>query len=324
MAQLRETKGHCKMKMEPDRISNLPDNIIDQILSHLSIRDAVRTSLLSSKWRYKWAMLSCLVFDDSSLPFSSQKHLKSNKFGSIIDRVLLLHFGPIHKFELSQKWVVLRDHGVIDGWILHVSRNSTRTLYSMLIQPQSIGCLLCMLKPPPTFKGFRNLKSLKLQFVNLAQYVFENLISSCPVLERLNLGKLESPTHLNINAPNLQFFNVDAFYLGINFENTTRLTEVTISFPFADYREYPSPAHKNSSNLLKFFDQLPHIRRLDISYCFLKVDLDELEENAVGTKTNFWEDDHFNCLFTKLQLVKIINIGDFQPDFDFIEFMLSK
>ncbi|XVF43337.1 hypothetical protein PTKIN_Ptkin02bG0032500 [Pterospermum kingtungense] len=46
-----------------DKISNLPDNITEQILGRMPIRDAVRTSVLSTNWRDKWTTLSDLVFD---------------------------------------------------------------------------------------------------------------------------------------------------------------------------------------------------------------------------------------------------------------------
>ncbi|KAL0322972.1 UNVERIFIED_CONTAM: F-box/FBD/LRR-repeat protein [Sesamum angustifolium] len=39
---------------EVDRISNLPCNVIDNILKFLPVVDAVRTSILSRAWQYKW------------------------------------------------------------------------------------------------------------------------------------------------------------------------------------------------------------------------------------------------------------------------------
>ncbi|KAL0314754.1 UNVERIFIED_CONTAM: F-box/FBD/LRR-repeat protein [Sesamum angustifolium] len=61
----------CNLIVEVDRISNLPGHIIDKILSHLSLRDAVRTSILSTKWRYKWVTLPYLVFDNQSVLVSA-------------------------------------------------------------------------------------------------------------------------------------------------------------------------------------------------------------------------------------------------------------
>ncbi|PRQ22298.1 putative F-box domain-containing protein [Rosa chinensis] len=47
--------------MELDRISSLPNDVTEKILSRLPLREAVRTRVLSSKWRYKSEMLQDLV-----------------------------------------------------------------------------------------------------------------------------------------------------------------------------------------------------------------------------------------------------------------------
>lgn len=103
--------------MEVDRLSNLPSDIAEKILSLLPIRDAVRTSVLSSNWRYKSAMLPHLVFDDECIPTDHYT------FASIVDHVLMSHIGPIHMFKLAQEYLLFRD---IDRWILHLSRNSVK------------------------------------------------------------------------------------------------------------------------------------------------------------------------------------------------------
>lgn len=82
--------------MELDIISNLPSDVIEQILSHLPIRDAVRTSILSRNWRYRWATIRHLVFDNQCV--STQKRIS---FVNIVDHVLQGRIGPMHKFELS-------------------------------------------------------------------------------------------------------------------------------------------------------------------------------------------------------------------------------
>ncbi|MBA0855519.1 hypothetical protein Goshw_014978, partial [Gossypium schwendimanii] len=48
-----------------DRISSFPDHILFHILSFLPIKDAVRTSIISTKWRYLFASISTIKFDGS-------------------------------------------------------------------------------------------------------------------------------------------------------------------------------------------------------------------------------------------------------------------
>ena len=271
--------------MELDKISNLPGHVIDHILSNLSITEAVRTSVLSSKWRYKWATLPHLAFDNQCFPVSSQDHaIVKNKLVNIVDHVLLLHNGPIYKFKLSHRDLL----GVtdIDRWILHLSRHPIKEFvleiwkgqrYKMPSSLFSCHNLLhlelfnCLLKPPLTFKGFRSLKSLDLQHVTLAQDVFGSLISSCPLLERLTLMNFDGFTHLNIDAPNLQFFDIGGAFEDISFENTFRLTVISIGL-YVNVGNEKRRAYANSScNLLNFFAHLPYIRRLEVQSYFLKV-----------------------------------------------------
>ncbi|KAH7524044.1 hypothetical protein FEM48_Zijuj06G0076500 [Ziziphus jujuba var. spinosa] len=275
-------KTSFEMDMQLDRISDLPSHIIEQILSHLSIRDAVRTSILSSKWRYKWATIPHLVFDNQclSVPSQDQATVKS-KLLAIIDHVLLLHMGPICKFKLSHRDLLAIND--IDRWILYLSRGSIKEFVLEIWKGQRYfmpSCLFscqnlthlelfnCLLKPPLTFKGFKCLKSLDLQHVTMTQHVFEYMISSCPMLEKLTLMNFDGFSHLNIEAPNLKFFDVGGVFTDVSFKNTFGLAVVSIGL-YGDANDQ-NRCFSNSSNLQKFFDHLPVIRRLEIQSYFLK------------------------------------------------------
>ncbi|KAF3446264.1 hypothetical protein FNV43_RR11443 [Rhamnella rubrinervis] len=270
----------CKMDMELDRISSLPSHIMEQILSRLPIRDAVRTGILSSKWRYKWAELPHLVFDNQCVSFSSQDQaVVKNKLLSIIDHVLLLHFGPIHKFKLSHRDLLAVND--IDRWILYLSRSSIKEFvleiwkgqrYSMpscLFSCQNLTHLElfnCLLKPPLSFNGFKSLKTLDLQHITMAQHVFDNMISGCPLLEKLTLMNFDGFTHLNIEAPNLKEFDVGGVFEDVGFKNTFHLAVISVGL----YANGLKGALGDSSNLHKFFDHLPLLQRLEIQSYFLK------------------------------------------------------
>ncbi|PHT93209.1 hypothetical protein T459_01091 [Capsicum annuum] len=53
--------------MKRDTISNLPCNVLDGILGCLPLKDAVRTSILSKDWRYKWVTRAEIDFSGQFL-----------------------------------------------------------------------------------------------------------------------------------------------------------------------------------------------------------------------------------------------------------------
>ncbi|PRQ22295.1 hypothetical protein RchiOBHm_Chr6g0248731 [Rosa chinensis] len=58
---------------------------------------------------------------------------------------------------------------------------------SCLFSCQDMVCLelySCLLSPPSTFRGFRNLKYITIFYVTLSEAVVENLISCSPLLKR--------------------------------------------------------------------------------------------------------------------------------------------
>jgi hypothetical protein len=50
------------------RLSSLPDDIIHKILSTVSMKDVVKTSVLSSRWRYIWTSMPYLNFSTKEFP----------------------------------------------------------------------------------------------------------------------------------------------------------------------------------------------------------------------------------------------------------------
>ncbi|PWA42610.1 FBD-like protein [Artemisia annua] len=48
-----------------DRLSSMPDDVVSHILSLMPTKFAVRTSMLSQRWRYSWTLVHNLDFDDS-------------------------------------------------------------------------------------------------------------------------------------------------------------------------------------------------------------------------------------------------------------------
>ncbi|PWA39766.1 F-box domain, Leucine-rich repeat domain, L domain-like protein [Artemisia annua] len=61
----RTDVGHrhrTRVNVKGDRLSSLPDDVIHRILSLICTKHAIRTSVLSSKWRFMWTLMPCLDF----------------------------------------------------------------------------------------------------------------------------------------------------------------------------------------------------------------------------------------------------------------------
>lgn len=279
-----QPKVPCQMEAEVDRISNLPGHIIDKILSLLTLRDAVRTSILSSKWRYKWVNLTSLVFDNQSVLVSSQDPtIIKNKMVKIVDHVLLLHNGLIHKFKLSHRdlqgvcdidrWILFLSRGSVKEFILEIWKGQRYKLPSSLYLCDRLSHLElfnCLLKPPLGFNGFKILTSLDLQHITMDQDVFEDLIHRCPLLERLTLMNFEGFANLKIHAPKLTFFDIGGVFEDVVFENTFHLSTVSIGL-YVNIGNDHELTLGTTSKLTKFFASLPSIQRLEVQSFFLKV-----------------------------------------------------
>jgi hypothetical protein len=186
---------------------------------------------------------------------------------NIVDRVLLLlHTGPIHKLKLSRN-----DEIATKPMILNIWQGNPYNIPSCLFSHQDIVHLelyRCLLNPPSAFKGFRNLKSLDIWSVNLAQDVLENLIGGSPLLEMLGLRHCDGFTNLKIDAPNLRYIYIIGVFEDVNLENISDVAQVSLHLKVnIDQRRDPG----SSGNLLKFFYHQPHIQRLTINRNFLKV-----------------------------------------------------
>ncbi|PWA49406.1 F-box domain, Leucine-rich repeat domain, L domain-like protein [Artemisia annua] len=70
-----------RLDVELDRLSSLPDDLIHKILSFNDTIDAIKTSTLSSRWRFIWTTMMCLAFSSEDFP-------NLRKFSKFVTRVL--------------------------------------------------------------------------------------------------------------------------------------------------------------------------------------------------------------------------------------------
>ncbi|GJV99317.1 F-box/FBD/LRR-repeat protein [Tanacetum coccineum] len=189
-------------RLSSDILSTLPENIIDDILTRMPIRDAVRTSILSRKWRFCWTSISKLVFDDKLVKVSPKsKQLKKYKLVSAIFHVLLRHTGSILEFnidvgelemysELDQIIYYLSKSNSVKKLSFEISKNYRYKLPSLFFSLQglkSLELLNCGFEPPLTFNGFSRLKRVKFIHVEMNSKTLQQFLSNCPLLQTVLL-----------------------------------------------------------------------------------------------------------------------------------------
>ncbi|EEC83502.1 hypothetical protein OsI_29055 [Oryza sativa Indica Group] len=158
-----------------DRISELPNDLIHHIMSFLSMKEAVRTSVLSHWWVNKWTCLQSIKLDINWF------RLDREKFRSSIDKLLLSrdHLdAPMDTFQLDS-FAVDR----ASSWINHAIKHNAKVVkFSEYPSWEPF-----YLDPELVEFSSRYLKTLELTNAALNEMVFDRLNNACPVLENLVL-----------------------------------------------------------------------------------------------------------------------------------------
>ncbi|KAL4561326.1 hypothetical protein LXL04_033490 [Taraxacum kok-saghyz] len=213
----KERAWEYKRMAVEDRIRNLPGHLTDSILERLPIKEAVRTSILSRKWRYRWTTMRELVFDEQfSKKFAKTGAFGHNGFIRIINQAMFLHEGPLLKFHLHIPHISLDSFQEVDQWMLFLSRNGvtelilTNSIHRYQFPFHVFSCLElrkleltnCLFKPPLEFKGFPNLEDLELTNINFGDNLCGCQIS-LPQLKTLSLYMCINVCKFSIKATNL-------------------------------------------------------------------------------------------------------------------------
>ncbi|ESQ38904.1 hypothetical protein EUTSA_v10001850mg [Eutrema salsugineum] len=174
----RRKSNQARFKgLSKDKTSELPDPLICQILCHLPTKDVVRTSVLSTRWRN----LSTFVIFGDRFFYSSR--------ASCIDKLKLTISGNEDNVDVASSFT-----------------SSLDAVVKRKIQDLYVICLAKSYEMPPSIFNCETLVSLKLNFEPFAsaefvslpclktldleypnEAIFGRLVSSCPVLEELNI-----------------------------------------------------------------------------------------------------------------------------------------
>lgn len=225
----------CKSVVNEDIISTLPEALRDKILCCLPIKEAVGTCLLSRTWRYTWASMTELMFRTADFASGNDSADDDRRFLKFTDMFLFLHNGPILKFGLNTiANEMVSTGGHLYRWMLMLSRNkikeiqlqtSIRDSYKV---PSSFfscdeleyvylrACVFTSLHLPPPSKGFKQLHTLRLEYVTVEGNSLGDLVASCPNLEKLNIRGLCSQSNINIRSTKLKVLKIEGWFTHLN------------------------------------------------------------------------------------------------------------
>lgn len=187
-----------------DCISELPEALLLKILTLLPAQDVVATMVLSKRWQFLWMLVPKLAYDDS------YQDAEYGRFSRFVDRSLYLHEAPVVetlRFKLGKTcggedvrvWTRAADKCCARELIFEIDFSSSesppptlpRSLYTGCRTLVSLSLSNVVLADVSSSVAFPSLKKLSLVSVEYAggdEFV-NRLLSSCPVLEDLEVGQ---------------------------------------------------------------------------------------------------------------------------------------
>lgn len=237
-------------------IHNLTDDVIINTLSHMSLKEAARASVVARRWRYLWR------FVNGTLQFNFTGATELEKFTSWVNTVLKLHRGRyiegmvIRLNEVPKLYYIGPKNSLaIDSWLYFASWKEVRML-ELIFYPgmeyefPSID-MLTSHSNNVVASPFHGLRTLRLGEVQIKDEVVHYLLASCLDLEELcisgsyvtiNLQVVDPPSlrvlkidgcrcikSAEISAPNLVSLSYGGEGNGLVLKNLHNLRELTVT-----------------------------------------------------------------------------------------------
>ncbi|KAL7136790.1 hypothetical protein ABFS83_10G054200 [Erythranthe nasuta] len=212
---------------DDDRISRLPDDVLLDILSFLSLKEAARSSVLSSRWMNLWKHTPSLDFDAQGVLDKIPKHCKSEKrkFVKWVNSVVRTHKSPALK-EFKIRFPLKKSsRKSITRWLefafsrrvqrLELDFDNYHNLYEFpqeflldgSMQPPSDSVRID--QPPRMLFDFKSLKALSLKSVRVSDGAIEFFLHNCPLLEQLIVHESIKLSRLEICGSSLKLKHLE-------------------------------------------------------------------------------------------------------------------
>lgn len=255
-----------------DCISQLPYEILVDVLSCLSMKEAARTTILSSRWRYLWnSFTGCLNFEKplTMAYLEAKAHLgleaeplarERFMFMSWVNQVLGSHHGQLME-GLRICFDVDYNNNDIDKWVQFAVEKKVQKLeldFSGVrydCYERSSGQYTF---PSHLFRcsSFRSLTSLRLANVGVSGEVLEHLLSYCTV-EALSVKESLCLTSLKLFGPSLKLKYLELYVAG--------LKDLEIHLP--NLISFKEPLHYVNRNIHPHIATISMVESVTVAVC---------------------------------------------------------
>eukprot|EP00253_Pinus_taeda_P007369 PITA_07369 len=236
--------------MALDRLSSLPDDILSLVLSNLTIRDAIKCSVLSRRWRFLYREIPHLTISPYrvSSPNQAPTTYDLSTVENRIFDVLRFHSSDLKSFTLTtdihsmwgprlsmwipeifivnawqftqqsvsewMRWVAQKnvEHLSLEYCYLQETPPSSLFLCSRLTNLTLDNCILTTF--PTDFAGFNHLTECSFTVCEMTDDILARFLLHCPLLRKLNLSRCSGLNRPVILSHSLTDLVVSVFWDG--------------------------------------------------------------------------------------------------------------
>ncbi|KAL1194924.1 putative F-box/LRR-repeat protein [Cardamine amara subsp. amara] len=297
-----EIKGAGDSREDLDSISSLPDVILQQILSCIETEEAIRTSVLSRRWRHVWPGTPSISFvwptnrilDADSIDKTLARYTSRKMMSFHIDVDMMSNLTHV------SRWIELAMSRKAENLTLELGCHPCEANYiipdffytNSYVKQLSLHLYFTDLIPRCSV-SWSSLKQLFLSACNLSDESIANILSGCPILESLTLEVCKELMVLDLSkSPRLTVLEVNCYTLltdsmqivgphihNLRLENSqsgctlldvSSLTEASLDIRFDSYNEL-FKADFLQAFALEQLDKLQNVEKLTLGENFLKV-----------------------------------------------------
>uniref|UniRef100_A0A1J3JEE2 F-box/LRR-repeat protein n=1 Tax=Noccaea caerulescens TaxID=107243 RepID=A0A1J3JEE2_NOCCA len=280
-----------------DFISSLPDAILHLILSTIPTKSAIRTSVLSKRWRHVWCETPSLSIDSHRVvarsinktlaSFSAPKITSFHLRTSLVNRIQpvdsWIEFAISHdaeKLSLEFRDTRVRDYSFPDFFY------TNSTVKQLMVDSGSVVMI------PRCTVSWTSLKKLSLSYCKLSDESLIKILSGCPCLESLELLYCDEFRCLDLSqSPRLRRMEMDRsdWFLGpteivaphihclrlrhsrlpCRLVDVSSLVEANLNIYFSDLGTLT--ADFLQGNVVKMLSKLQNVEKLTVGATFLQM-----------------------------------------------------